>query len=117
MRKCLTLIVVVVSFFFSCWHARADAPFTYRNRGKKDPFIPLVSADGKLMVTYSGVKSVNDIVLEGIIYDPDRGSIVILNGSILKEDDQMGSIKVKRIEESRVILIFENEEHILKLKE
>lgn len=121
MRSWLTIISVVFIFIFSPTltgqDAGAEAPFIYKSGGRKDPFVPLVTKDGKLMVTYGVISSIDDVVLEGIIYDPKAESIVVLNGLILKENDQIGSVRVERIEEDRVILIYQNEKYTFKLKE
>jgi hypothetical protein len=38
------------------------------------------------------------------VYDPKKGSVVILNGSVLKEGEQLGSVKVLKIEKNGVRL-------------
>ena len=70
----------------------------YDAHGKRDPFIPLVT----LMMQSSssgllGVDNIDDLSLEGVVYDPAHGSIVIVNGAILKEGEELGSVKVLEI--------------------
>lgn len=113
----LAVLVFIFTSTFICQQAGAEMPFIYKSGGRKDPFVPLVSNDGKLMVTYGVINSIDDVVLEGIIYDPKAESIAVLNGLILKENDQVGSIKIKKIEKDWVILIYEDKEYTLKLKE
>lgn len=121
MRRRYAIISVVFIFIFTSTftylYAGREEPFIYRSEDRKDPFVPLVSKDGKLMIGFGVLDSINDVILEGIIYDPERESIVVLNGLILKENDRVGRIKVERIERDSVILSFENEEYTFKLKE
>lgn len=123
MRRSFAIIIAVVFIFASAYlyaeeeASEEEASFVYRAEGRNDPFLPLVSKDGKLTVTYGVINSINDVILEGILYDPAGESVVVLNDIILKENDQVGRIKVKRIENNYVILIYENEEYTIKLKE
>lgn len=119
MLRCALIILVVISLIpiSSYSHAAGEESFTYDDMGMKDPFFPLVDKDGKLTVTHGSIDSVNDIVVEGILYDDDGESVVILNGLVFKENDQVGTIRVERIEEDRVILSAKGRKYTLKLKE
>jgi len=116
-----SLIIALIFFTLICSsifsYAQTEASFIYESEGRRDPFIPLITKEGKLLVTYGVITSINDVVLEGILYDPEGESIVILNDLVLKENDQVGNIKVERIEKNRVILSCKGEEHIFKTKE
>ena len=98
-------------------HAQDDIPFKYGSASKRDPFIPLVTKDGKLTVVYGTLVSINDVILEGILYDAAGDSVVIMNDMVLKEGAKVGSIEVKKIEKDCVILSSEGKDHIFKLKE
>ena len=114
----ITLAVFSIITASGILYAGADEkPFAYDDMGVRDPFVPLVDEDGKLTVTHGGIDSIKDIVVEGILYDSEGESVVILNGLVLKEDDQVGNIKVERIEERRVVLSSKGKEYTLKLKE
>ena len=76
---------------------RADEVHTlYDPHGKRDPFVPLVTLSSKVSSGLLGVESIDEITVEGIVYDP-KGSIVIVNGSVLKEGEEFGSVKVVAI--------------------
>jgi len=98
-------------------HAQEDSVFKYEPSANRDPFIPLVTKDGKLTVVYGTLNSINDVILEGILYDATGKSVVIMNDMVLKEGAKVGSIEVKKIEKYKVILSFEGKEYTLKLKE
>ena len=63
------------------------------------------------------INYISDVKLEGILYDKGGKSTVILNDLVLKENDHVGAIRVRKIEQDRVTLEFENEEYVFKLKE
>lgn len=72
----------------------------YSAKGKRDPFVQLVAVGSK--PSSSGllsVESVEEVTVEGIVADPSgKESIVVLNGSVLKEGDEVGSVKVLKIQ-------------------
>lgn len=72
----------------------------YDARGARDPFVPLVGANSKAVAGgLLGVESLEGIVIEGIVCDAvAKNSIVVVNGSILKEGDEDGNVKVLRID-------------------
>jgi|GEM_PF-753023 len=116
----LSFIFLTFSFFlfpFSFIYAQEDTIFKYETGANRDPFIPLVTKDGKLTITYGTLNSINDVILEGILYDPSGESVVIMNDLVLKEGGRAGGIEVKKIEEDRVILFFEGKDYTFKLKE
>ena len=70
----------------------------YEVRGRKDPFVPLVTSTMRSSSSgLLGVDNVDDISIEGVVYDPTHGSVVIVNGAILKEGEELGSVKVLEI--------------------
>ena len=69
----------------------------YDPHGKRDPFMPLVTLATKVSSGLLGVENIDEIVVEGIVYDPKKGSIVIASGSVLKEGEEFGNVKVVSI--------------------
>ena len=104
-------------FGFSFTYAQEDLVFKYEPGANRDPFIPLVTKDGKLTVVYGTLNSINDVILEGILYDVTGESVVIMNDMVLKEGSMVGSIEVKKIGKDNVILSFKGKDHTFKLKE
>ncbi len=127
MKKTISIIILpvyfillILSFLFyplSLVSAQEEALFKYENNQNRDPFILLVTKDGKFTVTYGTIDSIDDVILEGILYDENGKSVVVMNDLVLKEHDKIGKIQVKKIEKDRVILFYKGEDHTFKLKE
>jgi hypothetical protein len=71
----------------------------YTARGKRDPFVQLVTAGAK--ASAGGLLSVEnpeEISIEGLVVDADpKKSIVVVNGSVLKQGEEVGNVKVLEI--------------------
>ena len=75
----------------------------YESHGKRDPFIPLVTATMKSSSSnLLGIDNFDDLAVEGVVYDPKHGSVVIVNGTILKEGEEFGNVKVIKVKENGV---------------
>jgi len=82
----------------------ADEDIRYHSAGKRDPFVSLASSSdvgGKLL----SVQSLDEIVVEGIVYDPLHGSMVMANGAFLKEGEQSGSVKLVRVNSGSAVFL------------
>lgn len=114
---CLLPVFFIFSFFilnfkFFCF---AQDKFTYDAQGRRNPFIPLVTADGRLL-QLDVEEAKGDIAIEGIIYDEQGGvSYAIVNGSVVKAGDFVNDAQVLRIEKDKVVLIKEGKELELEL--
>ena len=93
----LIICVIVIS------EACAEEAFKYNAKSKRDPFIPLISESGGYASDAYEASAMEDIRLEGIVWDDVKGSIAIINGEIAKEGDVMGSIKVLKINKDNVV--------------
>lgn len=76
----------------------------YDPHGKRDPFVPLVTLTSKDSTGLMGVESVDELSIEGLVYDSKNGSIVVINGSVLKEGDEVSGVKVLKIKTDGVTL-------------
>ncbi len=94
----------------------ADEQFIYDSRGRRDPFLPLVSKDGYLINREAEVLA-SDMNLEGIIFDRTGKSLAIINGRVLKAGDKIGTYAIISIEKQKVFLEFNAEKVVLELKE
>ncbi len=70
----------------------------YEARGRRDPFVQLISLTARQSAGLVGVESASEIMVEGIVYDPKNGSIVVANGSVLKEGEEVGNVRVVKIQ-------------------
>ena len=91
---------------FGIYHSSfsQEAP-GYDPKGKRNPFVPLVTSDGRLLKLEQQDTSKNDLVLEGIIYDKNGTSFAMINGEVVKESEMAGDYQVIKIEDARVVLL------------
>ena len=82
----------------------AQDNFQYDARGKRNPFIPLVSADGRLL-RLDKEEVQGDLTVEGIIFDKHGGSFAIVNGTVVGVSDKISDYQVLKIFDDKVIFI------------
>ena len=99
--------------FLTC--SFSEKEFLYDAQGKRDPFIPLVTPDGRLLKLEQEA-GVAGLLLEGIIYDKNGTSCAIVNGEIVRIGDKVGEFQVLKIEERKVIFIKEGQTIEVELK-
>jgi len=105
-----SLFIVLVSF------AYAQEQFVYNAKGKRDPFIPLVTPDGRFMELQKEV-SASGLLLEGIAYDEHGLSYAIVNGEVVRVSDKIGDYQVLKIEKTKVTFIKSGQITQVELKE
>jgi hypothetical protein len=93
----------------------AQEEFVYNAKGKRDPFISLVTPEGALLLEKE--ENITGILLEGIIYDKDGLSYAIVNGEIVKAGDEIGNYQILKIEKNKVFFIQEGQISEVELKE
>lgn len=93
----------------------AQDQFAYDARSKRDPFIPLVTSDGRLL-KLDKEESDSGLSLEGIVYGKGGVSYAIVNAEIVKSGDRVGDYQVLKIEENKVIFIKDGEIKEIELK-
>ena len=86
----------------------------YDSGGRRDPFIPLVTPEG---VVDAKKFSAKDLRIEGIIYDPNGGSMVLINGEFYKQGENVNGANVITIFRDRVVLSQSDEEKTLWIRE
>jgi len=93
----------------------AQENFVYDSKGKRDPFMPLVTSLGYI-VNVEEELFASEMNLEGIIYDNRGQSLAIINGKVVKTGDNIGVYTVIEITTSKVALVKGAEKYILELK-
>ena len=88
----------------------AEEVYEYEAQNRRDPFVPLVSERGLYTSDAYGIGGIGDIRLEGIVWDDAEVSIAIVNGEIVEEGQEIGSVKVLKIEKDAVVFEVEREE-------
>ena len=111
------LFLLFLPFGATPLSASQDGGFVYDAKGRRDPFVPLVSGAAKVTAGLENIQIIDDVILEGIVWDPQGGSIAILNGVIMKESDRVGIVTIKRIDQKSVTLLLNDEEHSVTLRE
>jgi type II secretory pathway component PulC len=100
----IILICGLIMLILMGWYSyAAEKTFQYDSKGRRDPFIPLVGKGVKLLIP-QGVKSIEGIILEGIIFDSQGDSLAIINGEIIKENEVISGFILKKIEKNSIIL-------------
>lgn len=92
----------------------AQEQFVYDDKGKRNPFIPLVTSDGRILNLDQETDS--EIHLEGIMYDERGFSYAIVNQAIVQIGDWVGNYQVYRIEKNKVIFLKEGKPLEVELK-
>lgn len=93
-----------------------DQTFVYDSKGRRDPFLPLVSPEGYL-INAEPYSDASEVKVEGIIYDPRGNSFAIINTQVVKAGDKIGAFDVLSIEKNKVILLKDTEKFEIELKE
>jgi hypothetical protein len=92
----------------------------YDSGGRPNPFVPWVTADGRLQMLTSEPKKQEahqGLSVEGIIYDKRGLSYAVINDEIVKIGDTIDGYQVLRIEESKVIVIRDGQQQEIELQE
>jgi len=113
-RKVFEVLAICFAFCaIRC--AFAQEQFVYDSKGKRNPFIPLLTTDGRFLKLEQG-EAPEGLLLEGIIYDKQARSYAIVNGSVVGIGDAVGGYQVLKIEEDKVTFIKDGEPKELELK-
>jgi len=98
----LLFLTAALPFVF----AQGDKEFIYDSKGKRNPFIPLVTPEGRLLRLdkYDGGSS-GGMLVEGIIYDKSGRSFALVNSAVVGVGDFAGDYQVLKILEDKVIFI------------
>ncbi len=97
-----------------CLPVYAAEGLSYDAHGKRDPFWPLVNPSG-VIINYETEYAITDLSLEGIVAGA-QGSIAIINGKIVKQNDAVGQYTVTKIGSQDVELKKGDQTYHLKLK-
>lgn len=103
MELLVCLVIASVSYAQEIRYDRGD---------RRDPMIPLIGPGGMVQKIPSG-----DFNVEGIIYDPPAGSLVLINGEFYKAGDTLHNATLISIFKDRIILRAEDEEKTLWIRE
>lgn len=100
-------------FAASCF---AEEQFDYNAKGKRDPFISLVTSDGRLLNLDKEEDTSKGLLLEGIMYDKHGVSYAVVNSKVVKVGDEVAGYQVLKIEKDKVIFIMDGQSTEVELK-
>ena len=83
----------------------ADEGVKYRSQGKRDPFVSLVAYSAQTGTGFLSIESLDEIVVQGIIYDPKQGSMAMANGIFLKEGEESGNVKLIKVNSDSAVFV------------
>ena len=99
------LIIQIIFTFLSSTYAFGAEGLKYDGKGRRDPFTPLVTSEGRIL---PGAKSDNvetgSIALEGIIWDEKGKSIAIINGKLVSEKDLVLGMRILKINKDNILI-------------
>lgn len=95
----------------------AVAEAAYQAHGKRDPFVPLLTASGQRIHPPGGdeeaAAGVPSVALQGIVYDPKTDSYAILNGRVMRLGETIDGITVTAITPTMVTVMINGQPHQL----
>lgn len=109
------IIPVFFVILFGYTFSLAQDQFKYNDKGKRNPFIPLVTSEGRLL-KLDKRESEGGLSLEGIIFDKYGRSFAIVNGNVVGVGDVVAGYQVLKIEQKKVIFIKSGETVSIELK-
>jgi hypothetical protein len=86
----------------------------YESRGKRDPFVPLLTEGGQRIVP-PGLDEgeVTDLIgleLQGIVFDSRADSYAVINGQVVRESEAVGNVQVLKITPTAVTIWVDGQE-------
>ena len=109
-----TLTGSFLLFFFVFTASVLAEDIRYDKGDRRDPLMPLVGPNG---VVLTDKFDSTDLKVEGIIYDPNSESLVLINGEFYKEGDHVNGANVITIFPDRVILEQSDEKKTIWIRE
>lgn len=99
----------------------APAQAAYQSKGKRDPFVPLVTLDGQRIHPPGSEDGreggLGSLVLQGIVFDPKADSYAVISGQVVREQEELEGAKVVRIEPDGVTVLVDGQSHRLTVQE
>ncbi len=101
--------------------AAAPASAEYQPKGKRDPFVPLLTSDGQRIHPPGAEEGqetgLGNLVLQGIVFDPKAESYAVISGQVVREKEELEGVKVVRIEPDSVTVLVDGQSHRLTVQE
>ncbi len=102
----LVVACVMLTGIVSCF---AQDELIYDAKGRRNPFIPLVTSDGRILKLDNIGEDQKGLSLDGIAFDKNGISYALVNGEIVNIGDTVNGYTVLKIETERVTFIKDGE--------
>lgn len=93
----------------------------YDPKGKRDPLIPLIDSEGRRIYPPGFDEEVptgvQGLTLQGIVFDPGADSYAILNGRLVRKNDEVEGMQVVEIGPRAVTIQAGAQKHQLVIQE
>jgi hypothetical protein len=103
--------IIFYSFFLLIIGIGACATFIfaeddreYNDKGRRNPFISLVTPDGRVIKAESLQDKPQQLLLQGIFFGSSKDSYVIVNGQVITAGATIGDYIIVRIDPDKVIV-------------
>lgn len=100
----LVSLCCIVFIFGSVVFSYGREKYMYDASGKRNPFIPLITSDGRF-IDLDIVEKPKSLNIQGVMYEPNGVSYAIVNTAVVKEGDIVDGSQVIKIEENKVSFI------------
>ena len=117
---CITVIVLFCAPVLVQAHSLPTDPvgqerIAYDSKGKRDPFLPLITGEKGTVMGLEMVETIDDVRLEGVIMDAAGSSMAVINDTLLMEGEKQYSVTLKRVENNSVVIYVHDKEHTVYL--
>ncbi len=117
MKICLrrAMVLTLIYTLFCC---SANA-VEYESFGKRDPFVPLagINLEYKAVGSTGEIKTIDDVVLQGIVVGADGANSAVLNDQVMIAGDVLDSMRVESISDTLVKVTIGDQTYDIRLYE
>ena len=110
-------IALTILLFFTISSSGYCEDSGYDSKGKRDPFVPLIGVEKNTAAGLANVASIDDVKLEGIAIGLKGRNLAIMNGEMVKEQDTIGNVSIKKITDKTITLSINGIEYTMNLPE
>lgn len=94
-------IFLIISSIINTSFASSEVAL-YRSESLRDPFKPLSTGEKREINGLDGVEGIQDIQINGIVFDPVLGSIVVINDIVMQEGQSVSNVTVIKIRKDNI---------------
>ena len=111
----LVWLLIFVLFTFSFVFGQVEESFTYDDKGRRDPLLPLVDENGRYLLEADSLYFPAELNLSGILWDPEGKSSALINNQIVKIGESTCGFMIEDITQDSVTVSKDGKEYIISL--